>query len=527
MKGFEGTAALLRLAVRRDRVRLPFWVLGIGGITFGSGSAMGTSFPTQRAIDAYAASASSSAAIIAMSGPPLGLDTLAGIVLNKIELVTVVGVCLMAALTVVRHTRAEEEEGRTELLRAGVVGRHAGGAAALGVASGASVLVGVLVALGLVGASVPAGSAVLYGAGTAALGIVLAAATLCLAQLFTHGRAVTGVALGLIGVAYVFRAAGDVRGDGLVWLSPIGWSQATHVLGEERWWPLLVCLATTAVLAVVAVRLSGARDVGAGVVPPRDGAAAASRSLSGALGLAVRLQRGSLAGWAAGVLAMALATGSLSSAVERMARDNPTLETYLRATGQGSFVDAFLSVMLLMLALLATGFAVSSATRLRAEEAAGRVEPLLATGLSRARWLASGAVVTLGGALLLLVLGGLGLGLSYAAVSGDGSQPLRLAGLALVYAPAVLSVAALAVLVLGWRPEWTGVAWAALGVCFVLGWLGDLLGLPAWLLGASPFGHVSLVPVEPLTWAGPVGTLLVTVVLAGLGAVGLRRRDIG
>ncbi|MGZ6942426.1 MAG: ABC transporter permease, partial [Oryzihumus sp.] len=132
-----------------------------------------------------------------------------------------------------------------------------------------------------------------------------------------------------------------------------------------------------------------------------------------------------------------------------------------------------------------------------------------------------------GGALLLLVLGGLGLGLSYAAVSGDGSQPLRLAGLALVYAPAVLSVAALAVLVLGWRPEWTGVAWAALGVCFVLGWLGDLLGLPAWLLGASPFGHVPLVPVEPLTWAGPVGTLLVTVVLAGLGAAGLRRRDIG
>ena len=51
----------------------------------------------------------------------------------------------------------------------------------------------------------------------------------------------------------------------------------------------------------------------------------------------------------------------------------------------------------------------------------------------------------------------------------DASQPFRLAGLVLVYAPASLALAALAV------------AWAALGVCFVLGWLGGLLNPPRWL----------------------------------------------
>ena len=526
MRGVEGTVGLARLALRRDRVRLPLWLVGVAGVTYGSGAAMGTTFPTQSAIDAYAASVASSPAVVAMSGPPIALDTLPGIVLNKIELVTVVGVCVMAALTVVRHSRAEEEAGRTELLRSGEVGRHAGGLAALLVAGGASVLLGLVVALGLVGAAVPGRSALLYGAGTAGLGVVVAAATLCLAQLFVHARAATGAALALVGVAYVLRAAGDVRGDALVWLSPVGWSQATHVLGAERWWPLLVCLGAAIALAWLAFRLSGVRDVGAGLVAPRPGAPVGGRLMSSAFGLAVRQQRGAVVAWAVGVLALAVAEGSLADVVQSLARDNPTLEKYLNATGQGSLVDAYLSTILLVLGLLTAAFAVSATARLRAEETSDRLEALLATGLSRSRWLFSGLAVVGLGAVLVLLLGGLGLGLSYAVATGDGGAVLRLPVEVLVYLPAVLALVALAVLVLGWRPSWGGVPWAALGLCFVLGWLGSLLGLPSWVLEVSPFGAAPLLPLQPMQWTGPVLTALVAVLLAGVGWLGLLRRDI-
>ena len=527
MTGVEGTARLIRLVLRRDRVRLPIWVVALLGLTWFSADAMGSTFPTQRSMDAYATSAVSSPAVIAMSGPPIALDTLAGIVLNKVALTSIIGAALVAVLTVVRHTRAEEEEGRSEMLRATVVGRYAGGAAALSVATLVSVLIGAGMAIALSSARVPTGSAWLFGASVAAIGTVFAAIALVVAQVFTHARTALGVSVAVLGAAYVVRAVGDVRENFLVWLSPIGWSQATHPLGNERWWPLLVSVAATAVLVLAAVWLADRRDVGAGIVTPRNGAAAASRLLSGPVGLAFRLQRGALLGWAGAVFLLGIAVGSLSQTVSDMAKNNPVLADYLAAAGSGSLSDTFFASMLLILALLAAAFAVSSAMRLRAEETSGRLESLLATGLSRGRWLLGSLVATLGGTLLLLAVAGLGLGLTYGAVIHDSTQPLRMAGLTLVYAPAALVPAAVAVLLVGWLPRASAIAWAALAYCFVLGWLGGLIRPPRWAEVVSPFWHTPDVPAGPVTLVAPVVIALVAVALVVVGLVGFRRRDVG
>ncbi|MGH3509780.1 MAG: ABC transporter permease, partial [Nocardioidaceae bacterium] len=357
----DGVTQLVRLVLRRDRVWLPIWVLAITAITLVSGRGMAATFGTQRSIDSYAASIEGSAAAIAMTGPPIGLHTLAGVVINKVATVALVGVCLMAIFEVVRHTRTEEEDGRTELLRSAVVGRHAGVAAVLAVTSAASVLTGLGVAIALRASAVPAPAAWVFGGGIAGLGIAFAAITLLLAQLFSHGRTTLGAALGLLGVAYVVRAVGDVQHSWLVWLSPIGWAQATHPLGENRWWPVLVCLAAAGMLTAIGVRLESHRDLGAGLVTDRPGPATASSRLSGPVGLAWRLQRGAIVGWGCGLFLLAAAIGSLSKQMDRMARDNPTLERYLHHTGQGGIVDSFFSTMLLILALLTAMFAVSSA----------------------------------------------------------------------------------------------------------------------------------------------------------------------
>ena len=526
MRGFEGTATLVGLALRRDRVVLPVWLLGLAGVTYYAGKAMGTAFPTQASIAAYAASAKDSAALIAMSGPPIALDTLPGIVLTKVWMMTLLGVSLMALFEVVRHTRTEEEAGRAELLRSAVVGRHAGGAAALLVASGASVVLGALIALALVGATLPGGSAALYGASTAVLGVVFGAVGLCLAQAFTHGRAAAGAGLGLVGIAYVLRAVGDVRHDALVWFTPMGWAQAPHVLGQERWWPLLVGLVAAAVLTAGALVLSGNRDLGVGLVVPRGGAPSAGRLLSGPLGLAVRLERGAFAGWAAGMFALTVMMGSLTKAVETMARQNPALDKYMRSTGQGTFLENFLATLLLVVAILAAAFAVSAVTSLRSEETTDRLEALMATPLTRSRWLLGWVTVSVVGTVLLLFIGGFGLGLA-STVSGQGVSPWRLGGEALLFAPASLSVAALVVLLFGWRPGWVPVGWALLGFCFVLGWLGELLDWPQWAKDLSPFTHVPRVPVVPATWAAPTYTAAAAVVLALVGWWGFRRRDVG
>ena len=119
------------------------------------------------------------------------------------------------------------------------------------------------------------------------------------------------------------------------------------------------------------------------------------------------------------------------------------------------------------------------------------------------------------------------MGLAYGLVISDASQPLRLALETLVYVPATVVLAALAVLLIGWLPRATSIAWAALGYCFVLAWLGGILDVPAWVDEISPFWQTPAVPVDDVTLGAPVLIAAVAVVLAGVGLVGFRRRDIG
>ncbi|RYU12695.1 ABC transporter permease [Nocardioides iriomotensis] len=526
MNGLLGTASLLRLVLRRDRIRLTVWVLALVGITAASAAGVASTYDTAVKIASYQRNIGSSPASVAMAGPPVALDTIQGIIVYETSLTVLIGVAIMAAMTAVRHTRAEEEVGRTELLASGVVGRHAGTAAAVIVACATSVVIGLGVTASVAAQDFGTGASLLYGASVAALGIVFAAIATVAAQLMSHARTATGATLAVLGAAFALRAIGDVQGSGLVWLSPIGWSQQVLLFDGDRWWPLAVSLLVAALLLVGAGWLTTRRDVGSGVFPDRRGAARAGRSLSSPLGLAWRLQRGTVIAWAVALVLLGLVFGSFSEQLENMVEDNPTLQQYFEQTG-GSVTDAFFGTALLFMGLGAAGFAVASALRLHGEEGAGRVEPMLAGQVSRWRMLLSPLVVTLGGAALLVSLGGLGVGIADALVRGSADQVLRLVALSWVQLPAVLVLVGLAVLLLGWAQRATALAWAALGFAVVIGWLGGLLRLPDWVDGLSPFQHLPQVPVEPVALAPLLALTLLGVGLIALGAVGYRRRDIG
>jgi ABC-2 type transport system permease protein len=527
MTVFTGTASLVRLVLRRDRIRLPVWILAIVGLVQASAQAVADAYSTQAQIDTYAATMGSSPAAVAMGGPPVGLRTLGGIVVYETSITALVATGLMAVFLVVRHTRAEEEQGRTELLRSAVVGRHAPTAAALMVVWSACVLVGLGVVLALVSVELPASDAIVFGASVAAAGLVFAAVAACAAQLMTHARGAVGLSSAVLGAAFVLRAAGDVGNGRLSWASPLGWSQATRPFADQRWWPLAISLTVSLLLVALALWLATRRDLGLGLVAPRPGPAHASASLRGPAGLALRLQRGSIVGWATGIFLGGFAFGSLSRELETMVESNPTFAEYFAAAGGTSLVDSFFAVALLLLALIGTGFAVSSVLRIRAEETSGRLEPILATGVSRTSLLAGNLLVTLVGTGVVVAAGGLGVGIAQALVSDEPGSVGRMLGYGLVHLPAVLVLAALAVVLVGWAPRAVALCWSALAVCFVVAWLGGLLPIPAWVEAASPFTHTPQAPAEAVS-AGPLvalGMLAATGVAAGLA--GFRRRDVG
>jgi ABC-2 type transport system permease protein len=525
MSATTGVLSLVRLILRRDRIALPVWILALVGITYATARAVTTTYNSPAEIASYGENLGSSPATIAMAGPPIGLDTSAGIVVYETSLTVLIGVALMAIFTVVRHTRAEEEAGRTELLASTVLGRHAPLAAASLVSAAAVALVAIGVVGSALAVDLPGSAAWAYGGAVAGLGLVFTGIAGVAAQAMGHARPARGVALAVLGVAFALRAVGDVRESGLSWASPVGWAQQVRIAGEIRWWPLVVAVAAAAVLLVWAAWLVTRRDVGAGIVPPRPGPAAASNRLGTPFGLAWRLQRGSVVGWGVGVFLLGLMFGSLSEEMEGMVEDNPTLAKVFASSG-GDIADSLFAVALLFVGLAVAGFAVSSALRLRGEESAGRLEALLAGAVPRSRMMLGTLAVTLAGAVVLVTLGGLGLGLADAAVRGDAGSIPRLIGLGWVQLPAVLVLAALAVLLTGWVPRLSALAWLGVVVAFVVGWLGSVLDLPETVRGLSPYHYLPEVPVEDVNTTPLVVLTLLAAALTAAGVAGFRRRDL-
>lgn len=527
MTELTGTATLTRLILRRDRVRILVWVVATALLVLVTAASVKGLYPTQADLDEAAAASHGNAAAIALNGPDQGLDTLGGQVAFQVGFLGLVVVALMSMFMVGRETRAEEEAGRLELVRAMAVGHHAPTAAALTVTAGMNVAVGALVALGLLSLNLPTAGSVVFGVSFCALGLVFAGIATVAAQVTQNTRVVYGSTGAALGAAFVLRAAGDIGDGTLSWFSPIGWAQKTRPFAGERWWPLLIAAGFTVVLLAVAGAVAARRDVGAGLVPPRPGPRVAAPSLGRPLGLALRLQRGSLVGWGVGLFLTGVAYGWVANDVEDFVGDNSTMREMIARAGSASLTDSYLSTSLLMMALIAAGYAVQSALRLRSEETGLRAEPVLATPISRRRWVASHLAVALAGSVAVLAAAGLGAGLTYGIVSNDLGQAPRLLGAALAYTPALWLLVGLATALFGLVPRAVTTAWAALAGCLVIGLLGEVLDLPAWANDLSPFQHTPQLPAAHLT-VTPLAILAVTAAaLITVGLTAFRQRDVG
>lgn len=528
MNAFVNTGALVRLALRRDRIMLPAWILGLAVLAVSSAAAAEGLYPTVDSRVHAAEAANNTPALLALYGRVYDPTSLGGISMVKTGGIGAALIALLAVIIVVRHTRAEEESGRLELIGATVVGRYAPLTAALLVSLGTHVLLGLVTAFGLVGAGLPAAGSYAFGLAWAGVGIAFTAIGGVIVQVTTTARAATGLGGIVLGVVYVLRAVGDTAGpDGptwMSWLSPIGWGQQFRPFGGERWWVLPIILAFSVVVTFFAYALVERRDVGAGLLADRLGPA--SSGLGTPLGLAWRLQRGSLFGWMGAFLGLGLVLGNIASNVGGLLDSPEARDAITKLGGQQSLTDAFLAAEMGFVGLIVAVFGIQSALRLRTEEAAQRAEPLLTAGVSRFSWASSHLVVALLGTFAILVVGGVSAGLSYGAQVGDMGQFGPVLVSALVQLPAVWVLTGIVVLAFGVAPRLAAAGWVALFVFLMLGQLGSLLSLSQWAMDLSPFTHVPKFPAAEISFAPLVWLVVIAAALIGGGLVAFRRRDI-
>jgi len=527
---FAGIGTLVRFNLRRDRIRIPVWILALVGITASTASSFPQLYPTLQERQARASLMESPAAT-AMSGPSFGVaDYQYGAMLaNEMLGFLAIFVALMSVLMVVRHTRAEEESGRAELVRAGIVGRHAHLTAALVVAAITNLMLAAVMTLALGGQGVESitwTGSLAFSLALAAVGLVFAGFAAVTAQVFEHGRAASGLAGALIGVAFLLRAAGDIGDGTLSWISPIGWAQQVRAYVDERWWPLLLALAVAAVAVGTAYWLSTKRDVGLALRNVRLGADAASPALWRPLGFALRLHRASLIAWSTGMFLFGAMYGSIAPQVEEFVRDNPAMQDFIVRQGGGSIMETWLGMIISILAMVASIYAILAVLRARSEETTGRAEPVLATGLTRTPWLTSHLVVAVVGGSVVLLLSGLGLGISAAGSTGDWSLVFELLGASAAYLPALWLAAGLTAALFGWLPRAIQLAWVVLVYGLLVGMLGGLLQLPEWLLELSPYSQVPQLPGAEFELLPLVVLTAIAAGLIALGYAGFRQRDL-
>ncbi|MFC7363335.1 ABC transporter permease [Nocardioides astragali] len=537
MSGFTGTMRLVRLALRRDRITLPAWTLGMAAFLAATTAMFEDSYtkhPELLAPDTQIVVENPGMRVLGLvTGPTVG-----GYTMHRDGLTLAVLAALMSVFAVVRHTRQSEELGREEMLGAGVVGRYASIGAAVIVALAANLVLAGLLGLGMIVAGQPVTGSLVAGISIALVGVAFTGVAAVTSQLASTTRGATGLAAAALGASFLLAATGNMLGtvDSAAlrvtsawpaWLSPIGWSQQMRPFADNLWWPAGLSALALGLLTSGAVLLAGRRDVGRGMWPERRGAARARPSLLSPSGLVWRLQRGALLGWAIGLVGFGLVFGALSEQIGGL--EGAATEWYAAFGGDADLLGAYWASMMQVAGLAVAAYVVTLLLRLHHDEAQGTLEPVLGTAVSRLRWLSAYAVNALVGAALLVLLFAVAMVIAGGMVLGDTPSLLRdLVGAALVQLPAiaVLGAAVLALVML--LPRWSvGLSWVLVVFAIFVGpMFGPSLGLPSWLMDLSPFSHVPNAPAVSISPGPVVALVAVCAALAGVATLAMRRRDL-
>jgi len=196
---------------------------------------------------------------------------------------------------------------------------------------------------------------------------------------------------------------------------------------------------------------------------------------------------------------------------------------------QDQLADAFSASMIEMAGLAAAIYTVQVLLRMRTEEADGPLEPILATAVSRPRWVMSHVMNACLGAAGLLLIFSVSMALTAGASIGNTPRQLRELPVAgLVQLPAVLVIGGVVIAVVGLFPRWSGpVSWTVLLLAILFGPVfGISLNLPNWVLNISPFTHIPKMPAAEITPVSIAVLLVLGAALAVAGLVSTRRRNL-
>ncbi len=527
---FAGTGKLLKFYLRRDRIVLPTWILLPIILIMGQMSFVKALPDWQVLITELSASPLTAS----MLGPivPLSIE---GAILWRGLLQASIAVMFGAALTMIRHTRTEEESGRNEWILGRPVGRYANLSAALILSCGGSLLAGLLTAAVLLGNGLAGNGSLLAGLTLTASGCIFAGIGGLCAQIFEHSGSARGGVFSVYGLSMIAMVLNNMGGGSTGWalLAPEAWFRITVPFGENHAWKLLVFILLSALPMILSYMMLVRRNMGAGLIPQKEGSADASPRLNSSLALAWRQYKGSILIWAIGMAylggIMGAGTPNISGAISStFAQMNTSWAPAMAKLGNQ---EGFIAILIYILGLMAglSVFAITAVQRLGKEEKEHYAEMVLSRPVNRVKWMGSYLMVAfIGSALILLVLG-LTSGLGWSIAAGEFSYFPRVLGMSLSKIPSVWTIIGIAAMLYGWLPRIASVLnWFILGVFIFIEMLWEV-GIAGWsAMQWTPFAYAHYsIPINELRVMPLIVLTVIAAALTWLGFIGFRSRSIG
>jgi len=461
-------------------------------------------------------------------GEPHDVATVDGYTAWRVGGVLAIAAAAFGLLAAVRALRGEEEAGRAELTLAGIVSRRMAYLSAMAAIGAATVILWAAEFAGFAFGGLPIAGSAYLALATVLVIPVFAGAGAVASQLASTRRIALEIGSGAVALFFLLRVIADtVAGAGwLRWLTPLGWAEEMRPFAGPQPVVLLLPVAASALLLLVAARLGATRDIGSGLLPERAGGTSL-RLLSSPTAQALRSQRDSLIAWAGSFAVFAFILGVVSSSVSSSGIP-AGVDKQIAKLGAGSITSAsgYLALIFFVYVLGISLFVCAQMGSARREEASQQLETLLALPVGRTGWLTGRLLLAAGGAVAIALLTGL---LTWAGVVAGGTsvslgQMLEAGANCLPVALLFLGIAALAYAA---APRASAaISYGLLVLSFLWQAVGALLGAPSWLAGLTPFGHVALVPAEPFRAVDAVIMIGIGVAAAAVGLAVFRRRDL-
>ena len=517
-----------RLLAYRRRWFVIAWLLLLIALSGATVSAYQSTYSTPQQRQIATDLAQNNAATVLLYGDLHSSGTPAVMFTWEVGAIATILAAILAVLLAVSMTRAAEDDGTIELLRSCGLGPRVPLRSAMAILAavatiltvGCSAAVGV--AVGRVD-DVTWPGALAFGSVIGLTFLLVAVLTLVLAQVAPTTADAHLLGFAGVGVAFGIRAIADTQHVGwLNWVSPLGLRASVRPFLDNRWWVLLSYVVAALALAWVATALADQREYGAGLVQRRD-RHDVRLNVGSSFALAWRLARPSVITWTVAVAGIGTMFSALGSGVVQQDDLGGFLGSQL---GAGDPIAGYFAYSGTVVAIAVSVFAVQCMLGARQDEVDGLTDNMLATGVRR--WVPLAAqmgVTAVGSAIILLATGLLSAVIAPTVISGTDVS-LRAFAYAAGQWPAVMAAAGWTALLIGCRPRLTGLAWSLPVVSGTFALLGQLLGIPQWLLDLGLFRHV-----PDISSASPdVRALFALVALSGaaclLGVVSIRRRDV-